>query len=67
VCSNCTIVKPASDFHRDSNKQDGLRGRCKECEAKAGRERRSKRPKTHEPTVTHKVCCRCGKDKPGAP
>lgn len=30
-CTGCAIVKPLEEFHRDRNKPDGRRPRCKEC------------------------------------
>jgi hypothetical protein len=31
VCNKCGINKSLEDFHRDSGKQDGRTGRCKDC------------------------------------
>ena len=30
-CSGCGVVKPLGDFHRDRNRPDGRKYRCKEC------------------------------------
>lgn len=30
-CTCCHEVKPASDFHKDKSKIDGLDSKCKEC------------------------------------
>lgn len=30
-CSRCKVVKPASAFHRDRNRGDGLQSYCREC------------------------------------
>ena len=65
-CSKCHEQKPAAEFHRDCNKPDGLRGRCRACEAQAGQVRRQSRHKTLEPTVESKVCRRCNIEKSGA-
>ncbi|CAL8464099.1 g3634 [Coccomyxa elongata] len=62
-CSKCHEQKPAAEFHRDCNKPDGLRGRCRACEAQAGQVRRQSRHKTLEPTVESKVCRRCNIEK----
>ncbi|BDA49224.1 hypothetical protein COCOBI_13-3340 [Coccomyxa sp. Obi] len=62
-CSKCHEQKPAAEFHRDCNKPDGLRGRCRNCEAQAGQVRRRSRHKTLEPTVESKVCRRCNIEK----
>ena len=39
ACSKCGEQKDAAHFHRDCNKPDGLRGRCRACEAAAGQAR----------------------------
>lgn len=65
VCSKCREQKAAAEFHRDCNKPDGLRGRCRTCEAEAGQARRAARTKTEAPTVAAKLCRRCGLEKPG--
>ncbi|KAK9918280.1 hypothetical protein WJX75_002808 [Coccomyxa subellipsoidea] len=62
-CSKCHEQKPAAEFHRDCNKPDGLRGRCRTCEAAAGQVRRQSRHKTLEPTVDSKLCRRCNIEK----
>eukprot|EP00884_Botryococcus_braunii_P007458 jgi/Botrbrau1/16713/Bobra.0270s0004.5 len=31
VCGRCRVLKTLNQFHRDSNKNDGFRGRCKAC------------------------------------
>jgi hypothetical protein len=64
-CSSCKESKPASEFHRDCNKPDGLRGRCRSCESVAGQVRRQSRHKTLEPTVESKKCRRCEQTKRG--
>lgn len=31
VCSDCLLSKPESDYHKQSNRKDGLRPYCKAC------------------------------------
>ncbi|KAK9843911.1 hypothetical protein WJX84_009960 [Apatococcus fuscideae] len=63
VCSKCEKELPADSFHKDRNKSDGLRGRCRACEALSQTVRRVTRAPVDEPTVTSKVCRRCGEEK----
>ena len=66
VCSKCQEQKAASEFHRDCNKPDGLRGRCRACEAAAGQARRMARVKAEAPAAAPaKLCSRCRLEKPG--
>lgn len=32
ICVKCGDAKPVTEFHRDANRRDGLRGHCKACE-----------------------------------
>lgn len=41
ACSRCSVVKPPSGFTPHALARDGLRTRCKACEADLARERRS--------------------------
>lgn len=34
-CSRCRLVKPLTEFHRDSSKSDGVQSRCKACKREA--------------------------------
>ena len=66
MCSKCQEQKAASEFHRDCNKPDGLRGRCRACEAAAGQARRMARIKAEVPPAQARLCSRCNLEKPGA-
>lgn len=54
-CLRCNTTKAAEEFYRDSTKPDGLRARCKTCDAQFHTERRKRLQLTQEPTVSHKV------------
>ncbi|KAK9851333.1 hypothetical protein WJX84_005631 [Apatococcus fuscideae] len=66
VCTRCEQELPAASFHKDRNKSDGLRGRCKPCESLNQTARRITRAPVLEPTVPSKVCRRCGEQKAAA-
>ena len=55
VCTRCEQELPAASFHKDRNKSDGLRGRCKPCESLNQTARRITRAPVLEPTVPSKV------------
>lgn len=65
MCTKCHDQKAASEFHRDCNKPDGLRGRCRACEAAAGQARRMAKMKGEAPAADAKMCARCNIEKPG--
>ena len=41
-CGKCGELKALTDFHKDKSCKDGLARWCKECKAKAAREKRKK-------------------------
>ena len=45
-----------SEFYRSKANADGYDGRCKACDAIQCSERRKKKQRIENPTVTHKVC-----------
>lgn len=59
-CYKCEVTKPATEFHKASNRKDGLQGWCKQCRSEYDKLERVK----HDVTVESKVCADCGKDKP---
>ncbi len=38
ICFRCKQDKPLSEFHKDSSKKDGLRGKCRQCCFEANKE-----------------------------
>ncbi|KAK9813309.1 hypothetical protein WJX72_012340 [[Myrmecia] bisecta] len=64
VCLDCHEDKLAREFGLERTSADGLRRRCKACEAKALTERRAGRPARTHPLVERKVCRRCHVEKP---
>ena len=47
--------KAVSEFYRSKANADGYDGRCKSCDAVQCSERRKKKPRIENPTVSHKV------------
>lgn len=45
-CSKCKVVRPITDFHKQSDKKDGLRSHCKICTNEKNLSRYHKCPKT---------------------
>ncbi|BDA49676.1 hypothetical protein COCOBI_14-2960 [Coccomyxa sp. Obi] len=59
LCRRCNQHKPLTEFYRSKANADGYDGRCKACDAIQCAERRRKKPRVEEPTVTGKECRRC--------
>lgn len=66
ACMQCNEEKSLADFPRNRNRADGRDNRCKRCTAKVVAARVARRAPVLSPQVTHKVCVRCGKEKPAA-
>lgn len=45
-CTRCELVKPVTQFARDSSKPNGIRSQCKECRAILDKARRETTPRT---------------------
>mgnify|MGYP001558347869 CR=1 FL=1 len=43
-CTKCLTIKPFDEFHKDSNKKDGIRYWCKDCTFKYQKDRAEKNP-----------------------
>ena len=57
-CSKCKETKPASEFHKDNSKKDGLYYCCKKCNQK------NHLSKNYDVSVTEKKCYTCKKTLP---
>lgn len=63
VCRICHEVKPLADYHRNKVNADGHNSMCKTCAAEYDKEKRRRRQRVHEPTLTEKECPHCKKIK----
>lgn len=64
-CSRCHEVRPAADYHRKAEANDGLASYCKPCSAESSRAWRAAHPKPAKPRPAlplsaPKVCPGCG-------
>ena len=67
TCGRCKETKPASDFHRNRYKPDGLQPFCAACGKAVYRERKAARAEKAPPAPTGtKRCHKCGETKPVA-
>ncbi len=64
VCRICHEVKSLADYHRNKVNADGHNSMCKTCAAEYDKEKRRRRQRVHEPTLTEKECPHCKKVKP---
>lgn len=63
VCRICHEVKSLADYHRNKVNADGHNSMCKTCAAEYDKEKRRRRQRVHEPTLTEKECPHCKKIK----
>lgn len=63
VCRICHEVKALADYHRNKVNADGHNSMCKTCAAEYDKEKRRRRQRVHEPTLTEKECPHCKKVK----
>lgn len=63
VCRICHEVKSLADYHRNKVNADGHNSMCKTCAAEYDKEKRRRRQRVHEPTLTEKECPHCKKVK----
>ena len=61
TCGICHIAKPTTEFYKKANSKDGLRGYCKECMARLGKEHRHKIATTRDNLTIpdYKTCSKC--------
>ena len=64
VCRICHEVKSLADYHRNKVNADGHNSMCKTCAAEYDKDKRRRRQRVHEPTLTEKECPHCKKVKP---
>ena len=64
VCRICHEMKCLADYHRNKVNADGHNSMCKTCAAEYDKEKRKRRQRVHEPTLTEKECPHCKKIKP---
>lgn len=58
-CRLCGRVQMLSNFHVNNSNADKHDTRCKRCCAEYEKQKRAKKQRVHEPTVTEKVCRTC--------
>ena len=63
VCRICHEVKSLADSHRNTVNAEGHNSMCKTCAAEYDKEKRRRRQRVHEPTLTEKECPHCKKVK----
>lgn len=62
ICVMCNVHKPWDEFYSDRSRPHNKAVRCVECSKRHADEIRRARHVT-EPTVTRKICLRCGKTR----
>lgn len=65
-CSKCGANKSLDEYSRSKGAKDGRHHYCKVCSSERNAARYASLPKHYTPTVTSKMCRRCGTEKPSS-
>ena len=63
ACTECRIIKPLTDFHRNRKLSDGHENQCKLCRAERDSQRRASK-RSVQPSAEWKPCSVCKQSKP---
>ncbi|BDA42149.1 hypothetical protein COCOBI_03-0340 [Coccomyxa sp. Obi] len=63
-CGGCKQTKPASEFHADRKRTDGLQTQCKDCTSALHKRWRDERRREDRPVAESKTCKACEETKP---